>query len=154
MPHYHRPGRLETRLVHSTVARLARHGISLHGSAELSVRGRSTGEWRRVPVGPLPLDGERYLVSVRGESQWVRNMRAAGGGQLRIGRTTRAFTAVELSDDDEAGRAEKAEVLRHYLAHWGGQLKKFFDGADGTSPREELLRIAPDHPVFRITDRL
>ena len=64
---------------------LTDHGISLFGSRVLAVRGRKSGELRTVPVNLLELDGQRYLVAPRGNTQWVRNARAAGGGQLRLG---------------------------------------------------------------------
>lgn len=142
--HYIAPRRFEVP-VHRAVAWLARHGLSLFGAAELSVPGRSSGALRRVPVNPLALDGERYLVSARGNSQWVRNLRASGGGQLRQGRGTRPFTAAELPEGEE-----KAAVLRAYLRRWGWEVGAFFDGVTATSPDAELARIAPLHPVFRI----
>jgi deazaflavin-dependent oxidoreductase (nitroreductase family) len=90
----------------------ASHGVSLRGTAELSVRGRTSGEWRRIPLSPLPYEGGPYLISARGHSQWVRNLRAAGGGQLQVGRRTQQFTAVELIDE------EKPVLLRTYLRGW------------------------------------
>lgn len=74
--HYIKPGRFDN-MLNGAVAWLARHGISLMGTAELSVRGRTSGEWRRIPVNPLPYEGGPYLISARGHSQWVRNLRAA-----------------------------------------------------------------------------
>ncbi|AZK92824.1 nitroreductase [Streptomyces tsukubensis] len=115
------------------------------GTAELSVLGRSSGEWRSIPVNPLGLEGADYLVSARGHSQWVRNMRAAGGGRLTLGRKVRHFSAVELTD------AEKPAVLRAYLERWGWEVGRFFDGVTASSTDEELLAAAPRHPVFRIT---
>ncbi|WP_106432319.1 nitroreductase family deazaflavin-dependent oxidoreductase [Streptomyces sp. LaPpAH-108] len=124
---------------------LARHGLSFAGSAELSVRGRKSGQLQRIPVNPHTYEGERYLVSARGHSQWVRNMRAAGGGELRVGRKVRPFTAVELPD------AEKVPVVRTYLERWGWQVDAFFAGVTAKSSDAEILAAAPDHPVFRIT---
>ncbi|TXS34669.1 nitroreductase family deazaflavin-dependent oxidoreductase [Streptomyces sp. ms191] len=129
----------------SVVGWLARHGVSLLGSAELSVKGRKSGRMQRIPVNPHRHGGEQYLVSARGHSQWVRNMRAAGGGELRIGRKVRTFTAVELPD------AEKLLVLRTYLERWGWEVNQYFQGVTAKSTDEELLAAAPDHPVFRIT---
>lgn len=143
--HYIEPRRFEVP-VHRTVAWLARHGLSLFGTAELSVPGRTSGAWRRVPVNPLALDGGRYLVSARGNAQWVRNLRAAGGGQLSKGRRTRPFTAVELPEGEE-----KTAVLRAYLKRWGWEVGAFFDGVTATSPDAELARIAAMHPVFRVS---
>ena len=80
------------------VARLTRMGISVYGSRILYVRGRSSGEWRTTPVNPLTIDGTRYLVAPRGTTQWVRNMRAAGGGELHIGRRVEPFTVTEVAD--------------------------------------------------------
>ncbi|MFI0734923.1 nitroreductase family deazaflavin-dependent oxidoreductase [Streptomyces sp. NPDC021225] len=146
MPEHHiKPSRFDGAM-NATIAWLARRGVSFFGTAELSVVGRKSGEWRRVPVNPLSLDGERYLVSPRGASQWVRNIRAAGGGRLRLGRRTHAFTATELPEG-----AEKTEALRAYLDRWGWEVKSFFDGVTAKSSDDELARISPLHPVFRVT---
>ncbi|MGX2998627.1 nitroreductase family deazaflavin-dependent oxidoreductase [Streptomyces sp. JNUCC 64] len=142
--HYLAPHRF-TRAVNRVVGRLARHGVSLHGSAELSVRGRESGEWRRVPVNPLAHPGGPYLVSTRGNSAWVRNLRAAQGGRLRVGRRDWEFTSVELSDE------EKPEVLRRYLERWGWEVSRMFGGLTARSTDAELLAAAPRHPVFRLT---
>ncbi|MER6996116.1 nitroreductase family deazaflavin-dependent oxidoreductase [Streptomyces sp. NPDC000410] len=143
-PRYIKVNALETRM-HKFVAWLARRGVSMLGSAELSVRGRKSGTMQRVPVNPFTHDGGQYLVSARGHSQWVRNMRAAGGGELRVGRTVRGFTAVEIPDD------EKPAVLRGYLERWGWEVGRFFQGVTAKSSDAEILAAAPDHPVFRIT---
>lgn len=130
---------------HRAVAALTKAGVSLYGSRVLSVRGRKSGEWRSVPVNLLRHDGERYLVAPRGHTQWVRNLRAAGGaGELRLGRRTEAFVADELADTD------KPEVLRSYLRRWKFEVGVFFDGVDHTASDETLLAIAPGYPVFRL----
>jgi len=126
------------------VAWLTRHGISLLGSRVLTVRGRKSGELRSVPVNLLPYQGERYLVAARGETQWVRNLRAAGEGQLRVGRKVETFKYVELSDD------EKPPVLRVYLKRWWFEVSAFFDGVNAKAPEEKFREIAPGYPVFRI----
>ncbi|MGW0606749.1 nitroreductase family deazaflavin-dependent oxidoreductase [Streptomyces sp. NPDC002640] len=143
-PYYLKAGPFAARL-NSVVGWLARHGVSLMGSAELSVRGRKSGAMQRIPVNPYRHDGEQYLVSARGHSQWVRNMRAAGGGELRVGRKVRRFTATELSDD------RKVAILRGYLDKWGWEVNQYFQGVTAHSTDEELLAAAPDHPVFRLT---
>lgn len=122
--------------------RLARWGVSLRGSRQLAVRGRTSGEWRTVPVNPLDLDGRRYLVAPRGTTQWVRNLRAAGGGELRLGRRAEAFTADEVAD------ADKVPVLREYVRRWKMEVGQFFEGVDESSSDEELAAIAPGFPVF------
>jgi deazaflavin-dependent oxidoreductase (nitroreductase family) len=67
-------------------------GISVYGSRVLAVKGRKSGEWRTTPVNPLRVDGVRYLVAPRGNTQWVRNLRVVGTGELRVGAKTEPFT--------------------------------------------------------------
>jgi deazaflavin-dependent oxidoreductase (nitroreductase family) len=144
MDRYVKPAKA-TNVFNETVAWLTRHGISILGSRILSVRGRKSGEMRSTPVNLLPLDGDRYLVAPRGETQWVRNFRAADfTGQLRVGRRNETFRAVELTDD------EKARVLRAYLRRWRFEVGVFFDGVNSKAPEEKLREIAPGYPVFRI----
>jgi len=83
-------------------------------------------------------------VAPRGQTQWVRNLRAAGSGELRVGRRVQSFTATELTD------GQKVPVLRAYLKRWKVEVGVFFDGVGATSSDEELARIAPDHPAFEI----
>jgi deazaflavin-dependent oxidoreductase (nitroreductase family) len=127
------------------VAGLTRLGVSVAGSRVLEVRGRTTGEPRRNPINPLSLDGARYLVAPRGQTQWVRNLRARGSGRLLLGRRAEDFAAVELTDD------EKPPILREYLRRWKWEVGAFFGGVGPDSSDDELRRIAPDHPIFRIT---
>lgn len=126
------------------VAALTRRGISLMGSRILAVRGRKSGEWRTTPVNLMTVDGVRYLVAPRGHTQWVRNIRAAGGGELRIGRRVEAISVVELAD------ADKPPVLRYYLRKWGWEVGRFFEGLTEDATDDELLAVAPGFPVFRI----
>ena len=142
-PHYQQPDR-GTRVFNAVVARLTRMGISIYGSRVLAVRGRKSGEWRTTPVNPLNLDGQRYLVAPRGHTQWVRNMRVAGGGELRLGRRTETFTATEVPVE------ERPRILRAYLKKWKFEVGMFFQGVGPDSTEDKLLAIAPDHPVFRI----
>ena len=138
-------GRAMNSMFNSAVAALTRAGISVWGSRVLAVRGRTSGEWRTNPVNPLAHDGSRYLVAPRGQTQWVRNLRVSGGGELRVGRRAEAFTATELPDD------QKPEILREYLRRWKFEVGVFFDGVGPDSTEAELLAIAPKHPVFKIT---
>ena len=142
-PRYVEPTR-STHIFNAAVARLTRMGISVYGSRVLAVRGRKSGEWRTTPVNPLTIDGQRYLVSPRGNTQWVRNMRAAGGGELRIGRRVEKFTATELPVE------ERPAVLRAYLKKWKFEVGMFFQGVGPDATEDKMLAIAPDHPVFRI----
>ena len=145
-PYYRKGSPLTVRL-NSVIGWLARHGLSFAGTAEMSVRGRKSGRMQRIPVNPHTHDGGQYIVSARGHSQWVRNMRAAEGGELRVGRKVRAFTAVELPDE------EKLPILRTYLEKWGWEVNQYFQGVTARSSDEEIAAAAHDHPVFRITVR-
>lgn len=138
------PGRLG-RAMHNVVIALTRLGISVYGTRMLHVRGRTTGQWRAAPVNLLTHDGDRYLVAPRGQTQWVRNLRSAGEGELRLGRRVDRFIATELPDE------EKPAVLRAYLRRWQFQVSGYFDGVGPDAPAEDLRRIAPTYPVFRIT---
>jgi deazaflavin-dependent oxidoreductase (nitroreductase family) len=126
------------------VAWLTRRGFSVWGSRVLYVRGRTSGQWRSNPVNVLTHDGRRYLVAPRGQTQWVRNLRAAGGGELRVGRRVEKFRATELADADKPG------VLRAYLRRWKFEVGVFFDGVNANATEAKLLEIAPGYPVFLI----
>ena len=143
-PRYVQPGWFTQHVFNPTVAVLTRSGVSVWGSRELRVQGRTSGEWRSTPVNLLTLERDRYLVAPRGQTQWVRNLRVAGTGELRVGKRTETFRATEVADD------EKAPILRAYLQRWKAEVGVFFDGVSAKSTDEELLRIAPDHPVFQL----
>ena len=124
---------------------LPKVGISVMGSRSLAVRGRTSGQWRTTMVNVLESpDGVRYLVAPRGRTQWVRNIRVAGGGELRLGRKAEPFTVTEVADGD------KTPILRLYLRKWGWEVGKFFEGVTKDATDEELAAIAPGFPVFRI----
>ena len=142
---YVEPGWFTRHVFNRVVQLLTGAGISVWGSRTLSVRGRTSGQWRSTPVNVLTHNGADYLVAPRGITQWVRNLRVAGAGEVRVGRRSRAFSATELDDD------AKVEVLRAYLRRWKMEVGVFFDGVSATSTEGELVRIAPHHPVFRLT---
>jgi deazaflavin-dependent oxidoreductase (nitroreductase family) len=141
---HHPPGWFTRRVFNPAVAALTRLGLPLAGSAVLEVRGRKTGEWRRTPVNPLEFDGARYLVAPRGNTQWARNLRADPHGRLVVGRRLEPFVATEVPIE------QRPPVLRAYLDRWKWEVGTFFAGVGPDASDEDLLRIAPDHPVFRI----
>jgi deazaflavin-dependent oxidoreductase (nitroreductase family) len=141
---YQRPDWFTQHVFNPVVAVLTRLGLSVAGSRVLEVRGRKTGQPRRTPVNLLTLEGARYLVAPRGHTHWVRNLRAQGEGRLLLGRRAERFTATEVADDD------KPALLRAYLARWNWEVGAFFGGVGPDSADDELRRIAPDHPIFRI----
>ena len=142
--HFQQPGWLTKNVFNRIVAGLTRLGLSVWGSRVLAVRGRKSGEWRTTPVNLLTVDGERYLVAPRGVTQWVRNVRAGGEAELRIGRHTQPIGLIELPDD------AKPPLLRAYLKRWKMEVGVFFQGVGPDAPEDELRRIAPLHPVFRL----
>ena len=143
--HFQQPGWFTKNVFNRIVAAFTRMGISVWGSRVLEVPGRKTGEPRRTPVNLLTLDEQRYLVSPRGHTQWVRNLRASGRGRLLLGRRSEEFTATEVPED------ERPPILRAYLKRWKAETGVFFGGVGPDSSDEELRRIAPDHPVFRLS---
>ena len=136
--------RWATKLLNQAVVLLARSGVSVWGARMLYVRGRKTGQWHATPVNVLTYGGERYLVAPRGHTHWVRNLRATGEGELRLGRRIERFTPAELAD------ADKPAVLRAYLQHWKFEIGSFFAGIGPEATDEQLLRIAAGYPVFRV----
>lgn len=126
------PDAFTRRVFNPLVRRLTLMGLSVWGSSELRVKGRRSGEWRANVVNPLRFAGAEYLVAPlgtprrhaasRGVTQWVRNLRTAGRGDLRVGRRVDSFTAHELPD------AEKIAILRAYLTKRKFEVGKFFGG--------------------------
>ncbi|MEP6650478.1 MAG: nitroreductase family deazaflavin-dependent oxidoreductase [Lapillicoccus sp.] len=123
---------------------LTERGISLLGSRVLTVRGRKTGTPQSVPVNLLTLDDERYLVAPRGHTQWVRNVRAAGEAELRVGRRVERVRLVEIPVTN------RVPVLRVYLKRWGWEVGRFVEGLTKSSTDAELAAAAPGMPVFRL----
>ncbi len=139
-----RPGWFTAHVFNPLVAAVTGMGVSLMGSRVLEVTGRSSGKPRRTPVNLLSFDGERYLVAPRGETQWVRNLRASGQGRLLLGRRGERFAAVEVGDE------QKPPILRAYLKRWKAEVGVFFDGVGPDSSEQQLQAQAPKHPVFRL----
>jgi deazaflavin-dependent oxidoreductase (nitroreductase family) len=142
--HYRAPGWFTRNVFNRLVAFLTRQGISVLGSRVLAVKGRTSGQWRTTPVNLLTYDGRRYLVAPRGETQWVRNLRAVGTGELRLGRRAESFRGRELTDD------EKVPVLRAYLKRWKAEVGIFFEGTGPDSSDDQIRAIAPRHPAFEV----
>lgn len=145
-PRYLEPGWMTRRVANPIMAGLTRAGLSLKGSRVLHVQGRTSGDWHTVPVNPLPFEGRQYLVAPRGTTQWVRNIRVAGGGRLQLGRKTTPFTVTELLDADV-----KAPLLQAYLRTWRSEVGAFFDGVDADS-LDAIRAVADGYPVFMIDE--
>ncbi len=145
MPKYDKPSFLSKSIGNVMIMLLTRLGISAGGANTLTVKGRKSGEPRSVPVNPLDHEGARYLVAPRGNTEWVRNLRAAGEGELRLGSKRETIKATEVLDN-----AAKPAIIGAYLQNWSNVTKEWF-GVDENATPVELAKIAPDHPVFRIT---
>jgi deazaflavin-dependent oxidoreductase (nitroreductase family) len=142
---YKKPDFFTLHVVNPLLKGLHRLGVGVQGSETLAIRGRKSGEIRTNPVNPFELDGRTYLLSPRGNTQWVRNLRAAGGeGELRSGRKARRFHAEEVPD------SEKLPLMRLYMDKWSWEVKGFL-GIDPKASDEEIERILPDHPAFALT---
>jgi len=128
-----------------TLLAVGRLGMDDHnGTRVIEVRGRASGLWRATPVKLLELDGQRYLVAMYGQTGWAKNLRAQGGGRLRLGRAVTPFRAVELSD------ADKLPVLRAYLKRWWSLVASMTTITSPDASDDDLARAAPQHPVFRL----
>jgi deazaflavin-dependent oxidoreductase (nitroreductase family) len=103
-------------------------------AAILEVPGRRSGTVHHVTLIPWDVDGTGYLMSQYGATDWVRNLRAAGRGQLRHKGRTRTFTAVEVEG------SERERVLATFKARTPGPFRRDFDQRPG----------AADHPTFRM----
>jgi deazaflavin-dependent oxidoreductase (nitroreductase family) len=143
--HYQQPDWFTRNVFNRLVSGLTRLGVSVRGSRVLEHRGRTTGELHHTPVNLLTMDGTQYLVAPRGETQWVRNVRHAGGHLVLIlGRRRQLRTATEVPE------AERIPILRQYLRRWKFEVGMFFDGVGPDSSDEEFAAIAGRHPVFAL----
>ena len=138
-----RPNRL-ARLINRASARLAAAGIGPAQLVMLEVAGRRTGRMISFPVVVANYQGERYLVSMLGdETNWVRNVRAAGGrAVLRRGHR-------EVIQLEEVAAGQRAAILRRYLDCAPGARAHVPVGPG--APLEEFERIAAQYPVFHVT---
>jgi deazaflavin-dependent oxidoreductase (nitroreductase family) len=141
--HYDKPQRVA--IAANVVIRwLAELGISIAGTRALQVRGRATGKRRAVVVNVLAVDGVDYLVSPRGNTQWARNVRAAGEVEVGPRWRRRRRRASELAD------SAKPELLRRYLDRWYWEVKGHMAGLTPDSDDDQLRTAAPTIPVFAL----
>jgi deazaflavin-dependent oxidoreductase (nitroreductase family) len=131
------------RLMNRAWAGLASAGVGPDRLVRLEVKGRRTGQPVTFPVVVADYRGERYLVSMLGEgTNWVRNVRAAGGWvTLRHGHSE----AVQLQ---EVAPGERPAILRRYLECAPGARAHI--PVDRRAPSQEFERVAGKYPVFRI----
>jgi deazaflavin-dependent oxidoreductase (nitroreductase family) len=126
---------------------LAEAGISVAGTRALRVRGRKTGKVRGVVVNLMTVGARDYVVSPRGNTQWVRNARAAGVVEIGPRWRSREVRIAEVPDD------AKSELLRRYLDRWFWEVKGHVGGLTPESTDDEIRTVAPSIPVFEVLSR-
>lgn len=133
----------------ATARRYARWWAAVHSAGlgprrwvTLEVPGRRSGRPTRVPLGMADWQGRWYLVSMLGDCNWVRNVRAAGGrAVLRHGRA-RTCRLIEVP------AAERAPILKRYLAKVPGARPHV--PVDRHAPLAAFEAVADRYPVFRV----
>jgi deazaflavin-dependent oxidoreductase (nitroreductase family) len=118
-------------------------GIGLSHNYLLQVRGRKSGRIYSTPVNIVDLNGKRFLVAARGETQWVRNARASGQIWLKKGRLRQQFRLRPIADED------KPVILKTYLDRFKTTVQRYFQIPAG-SPLEAFASIAAQYPVFEL----
>jgi deazaflavin-dependent oxidoreductase (nitroreductase family) len=142
---YQKPRVLE-RLFGRVLIALLRVGVVRGHFFVLEVRGRKSGRTIALPVDPLELNDRRYLVSARGETQWVRNARAAPQVVLARAFRRRRYTVREVP------APERPPLLKAYLDRFATEVQRFFPVPKG-SPPEAFSALATQYPVFELTER-
>jgi deazaflavin-dependent oxidoreductase (nitroreductase family) len=128
------------------VRTLTRLGLPLGTVRVLIVPGRRSGEPRETPVSPLTVDGRRYVVSALPQSDWARNIRAAGRGELAEGRHRSPVTLIEVTD-----AAEARAVLRAFPREVPGGVSFYVRlGLVDRADPDQFEAIADRVAVFRM----
>jgi len=110
----------------------------------LTTLGRRSGKTHTTPVAVVAFEGERYLVAGFDGSDWVKNARAAGRGQLQRGRTLERVALVEVPLER---RAPILQLFVHKIR--GGQA---FLTVSPNAPHCEFVAAAARHPIFRLAE--
>lgn len=124
---------------------LLRAGVKLVGPGNypmylLTVRGRKSGQPRTTPIVTIEHNGKRYVGSVYGIVDWVRNLRAAGEATLIRGRRSEAVAVRELPT------GEAALVLQEDIKR-GNPFAHYY-GVTADSSLEDFEHAVLTHPVF------
>jgi deazaflavin-dependent oxidoreductase (nitroreductase family) len=118
-------------------------GIGLKHNYVCEVRGRKSGRIFSAPIDLLEVEGRRYLVAPRGETNWVRNARAAGRVTLRKGRRRQEFAVREVPP------AARPELLKAYLDRFAPTVQRYFP-VPRESPASDFAPIAGRYPAFEL----
>jgi deazaflavin-dependent oxidoreductase (nitroreductase family) len=128
-------------------------GLAPRDAVTLETRGRKSGKIRRIPILRTRYRGDDYLVALAGESQWVRNVRAADGWAVIRRRGTQRVCLEELAQGD------RAEIIAQYLragrersgAEAAAEQARYYFGLDSEASLDDIEAIVDYYPVFRIT---
>ena len=143
-PHFTRPSPVE-HLFNKLFGFLVGLGVGLRHNYVLQVRGRKTGRIYSTPVNILEMDGKRFLVAPRGQTEWVRNAKASGRVSLKKGFKSEQFRLRAIPDE------EKAEILKKYLDSFSTTVHRYFPIPAG-SPPAAFQPLAPRYPIFELID--
>lgn len=115
-------------------------------AAVLDVRGRRSGALVHVPLVVVPFRFRWYTVSMLGgQTNWVRNVRAADGEAVLLHGRRRPVRLVEVPV------GERPRIIRRYLLFaWGARPHL---PVTWRSPLRDVEAVAPEFPVFRIDRR-
>lgn len=141
---YHRPAKF-TQWMNRSFSWLAGLGLTPSDTVAVEVRGRRSGEARANVVTSVEVDGARYLVSPRGNAEWVRNVRAAGGEAVIRHRGRKRVRLEEMPVE------QRPPIIKAYLGKTWRATQQHIE-VDRNAPVEEFARIADRHPIFRITE--
>jgi hypothetical protein len=139
---YLKPGAIE-RVFGRILIALIRIGLVRGHFYVLEVRGRRSGRTFSLPVDPIDVAGRRYLVCARGNSNWVRNARAAGEIVLVRSLHRQSYAVRELPPE------KRPPVLKAYLDGFAAEVQRFFPVPKG-SPVEAFTNLAPRYPVLEL----
>ena len=123
---------------------LVGHGIGFRHNYLLQVRGRKSGRIYSTPIDLLEIDGRRFLVAPRGQTQWVRNAEAAGEVTLKRGSVSQKFRLRSLTDQ------EKPAILKAYLDSFRREVQRYFPVNAGFPP-EAFRNLVQNYPAFELT---
>jgi deazaflavin-dependent oxidoreductase (nitroreductase family) len=149
---YRPPPRLYSQLTRRLGPAATSLGLAPDDVITLEVPGRRSGVIRRTTMVRVGCDGDEYVVSLGGESDWVRNVRAAGGQAVIGGRHRRAVILAEVAKD------QRAPVIRAYLLRWGrrpgsrpvAREARYYFGVGPGASLDDIQLVAEHYPVFRI----
>jgi deazaflavin-dependent oxidoreductase (nitroreductase family) len=118
----------------------------------LEVRGRKTGKPIHVSLSRTDYAGDQYFVSLAGEVDWVKNVRAAGGKAVIVSRKRTPVQLMEIPPEERAP-VLLAYVQKRAFTHSGAQASRHFFGLGPNPTLSEMEKIAGRYLVFRIEHR-